>query len=351
MWGAIIKVHKSTVNMCCDNHNIAKFSWKKNNLAFQTIHNHFVQGQLIGVLPQKKLKTFFQTHKPKVKAQSLTAAVTEIIHSICEKSGANFSQRIFSFNQWKQCDFELNTSKLKAAAITPILSSSLPCVQELARVEHQMGQLGLVCNKTDGISKHQPIGFFNGQLLTQENYYKTVTSAIIHSERHGYPCNRTSYALCLGKHHILDAWQTRSYVSAANHSCGNSANARVEYWIVHGFSFLVLVSIKQIPFNTPIVHDYGKRYLLTNNQVCYGIFCKNHCNFKAMCEQSNDGRLIFHTQKNKTVIIPQPPLNIHELKKGKTHCHVAISNSTLFSHSCIVLFFRQTTNRYFWTFQ
>ena len=350
MWGAIIQVDDFTVNVCCEKHNFSKFIWNNQSLNFFANHKQWTSGKLIGVLPQKKLKSFFQIHKPKIYASSLTNAAIELIHYVCEKNGSNYSPRIFALKPWKGCDFELKTSRVVAKSGLPILSQTLPCVQEFARVVPQIGQLGLVCNHSLGLEKHQPIGVFNGEILSKKAYYKDASREIIKSERDGAPCNRTAYALCVGSDHVLDGFRARSYVSAANHSCGESANTRVEYWNVHGFSFLVLVANKKIPFNAPLVYDYGKKYLLSNNQICYGVFCRQNCYFEAMCSWLNDGGVIFYTKNNKTVIIPKPPQQIQEIKLGKTHCHVAISTSSLFAHKCISLFFAHTANHYSWTF-
>ena len=349
MWGAIIQVDKCTVNMCCDKHNFSKFVWNNKSLNFFANHKQWTSGKLIGILPQKKLKSFFQVHKPKIYASSLTNAVIELIHYVCEKTGGNYSARLFALKPWKGCNFELQTTKTKSEM--PILSQTLPCVQEFARVEPQMGELGLVCNHSLGLEKHQPIGVFNGELVSKKTYYKEATQDIIESERSGLPCKRTAYALCVGSDYVLDAFKARSYVSAANHSCGKSANTRIEHWNVQGFSFLVLVANQKIPFNTPLVYDYGQDYLLSNNQICYGVFCRQNCYFEAMCSWLNDGRVIFYTKNSKTVIIPKPPQQIQEIKLGKTHCHVAISTSSLFAHKCISLFFAQSANHYSWTFQ
>lgn len=346
MWGGVIQIDKHVINVICDkNLNIAEFMFQDNQLKFVGIHNNWCSGDLVGILPQTNLALFFHVNKPAFKATNLENAIIELIHSVCEKTGCRSSPRLFQFRSWQHCDFGLHTLTTPPCDIVPVQATFLPCVQQMARIERQIGQLGLVCNHPNGIDKHQPIAFFSGKLLTKVKFYKGVTHEAIESQRQATPCDRVGYALSYGKSHVLDSWQVRGYASAANHSCGENANCRVECWQVHGHFFLVLVSSQKIAFNTPILFDYGEQFFLSSNQVCFGLLCPKNCYFEAVC-WTEKKMLCLQMSDGNIVTMPNPPKNISELSSSKTDCHVAVARSTFFSHSCVSLFFNVTGNYY-----
>jgi hypothetical protein len=350
IWGAVIQVSDINIDLVCDkNLNLARFIWKHNSLSFSHIHRirTSLSFKLIGVVPQINLKRFFQIHKPKIHATSLNKSIIELTHFICERHGGNHSSRLFQMQPWKGCECAIGSAKSQLRGIVPVESNMLPCVQEVARVSPQLDQLGLVCNNTYGIRKHHPIGFFCGEVMEREVFYKKVSDEIIVSEREGVPCERTAYSIEYGPDHVMDCWNTRSYVSAANHACGDNANARVDYWKVGGSIFLMLVSKKEIPFNAPIVYNYGHDYIRTNNKICYGVFCNKTCNFEAQCRLLEDQSLAILT-KGGEMIIPKPSKTIKEATPQPTHCHISISQSVLFAHYCFTIFFTESRNYYSW---
>jgi len=236
-------------------------------------------------------------------------------------------------------------STIKADGIL-IESSTLPCVQEVARISPQLDGIGLVCNSTYGIIKHQPIGVFNGDVMTTQEYTKTISDSVIQSTKTGSVCRRTAYAMTLDSEHVLDCWHTRGYVSSANNACHN-ANSRVELWKVGGVLFLVLVANREIKFNEPILFTYGKTYIECNNNICYGVFCGDDCKFDAVCKRCPDGSLKIKTRYD-VLRLPAPHKTIQEVEPVYKRCKFALSKSPFYAHSVIIMFFTETCTKYSW---
>lgn len=346
-WGAIIQLDECNIDVVC-NHRLlkARFFWKNQSLTFSHVHrDRSVRLRFVGVIPRIDVKKFLQVHKPKIHASKLAHALVELTHFLCERHGANHSSRLFQLRPWRGCDFGMgSTINLTQQCVE---ANFLPCVQEVARVTPQLDGVGLVCNCTYGIRKHQPICFFSGEVLSNSRFYQLASDSIIESERSALPCDRTAYSVEFGDGHVMDCWKVRGYASAANHACGKNANACVQLWKVAGCVFLMLVATQEIAFNRPILLDYGHETIQRHNKVCYGVYCSNSCGFEAQCRLLEDGCMVVSTGAGET-ILPRPPKHIKELSVNPSHCYVSIRKSVLFSHLCVFLFFSQSRNHYSW---